>query len=318
MIKLSICLPVYNQAPELKRLLSHISFREDIEVIVKDDSTNDECAAVCGDYNVRYFHGEKKGVDKALLFLLQEAKGEYIWFIGDDDIKANAVDRVLEALKCPVSFLFVNGTANGKQLLDLPDGYVSKDKLLEEARCGLGFISSCIFKKDMSVFEEAKKYIGSEWVSLFLVFNALHSGNWYYIREPLVTCYPRTNEETKQITNKGGRIENRAFDVFGIGFADMVNRFPFPKKSKRNTIKKTFGMAWRGVLVGAAGGWDTTKGNAWKLLKHFYSYPESYIAFILFLIPEGVYPRLYSIYRDLFRNDLQTSLIDKMIVQRTR
>lgn len=62
--KVSICIPAYNNAAEVKRLLESICMQtfRDLEIILTDDSTNEEIAELIkssGWEDIRYIHNEK-------------------------------------------------------------------------------------------------------------------------------------------------------------------------------------------------------------------------------------------------------------------
>ena len=179
MIKLSILLPVYNQPQELERLLLSLipQLTSEIEVIIKDDSSNNESENIIKEfakkYDIRYFRGQKEGIDKALLFLFEKAKGKFIWWIGDDDISKNAISKILEVLNKDVSFIWINYKIGEILHINHKEGFIGRDELLVKAGTGLGFCSSAIFRKDAVDLKEATKYIGTEWVSLFSFLSAM-------------------------------------------------------------------------------------------------------------------------------------------------
>lgn len=89
--KVSICIPAYNNAAEVKRLLESIRMQtfRDLEIILTDDSTNEEIAELIkssGWEDIRYIHNEKPlghifNWNKSL----SEAQGEYIKIMFSDD-----------------------------------------------------------------------------------------------------------------------------------------------------------------------------------------------------------------------------------------
>lgn len=110
--KVSICIPAYNNAAEVKRLLESIRMQtfRDLEIILTDDSTNEEIAELVkssGWEDIRYIHNEKPlghifNWNKSL----SEAQGEYIkimfsddWFTAPDSLEkmVSLLDRSPEA-----------------------------------------------------------------------------------------------------------------------------------------------------------------------------------------------------------------------------
>lgn len=105
-VKLSICIPTYNRARFLERLLGLIAdeyhFPFSYEVIVSDDCSPDDTADVVKRFAerglpVHYFRCSKNlGYEKNLLSALHLARGELIIYLGDDDklIDHGVVDAV--------------------------------------------------------------------------------------------------------------------------------------------------------------------------------------------------------------------------------
>jgi len=305
---LSVCLLVYNQAPEMERLLNSIysQITPEVEVIIRDDSTDDECMKAARKFpGVRYFRGQKGGIDRTFLFLLEQAKGRFVWWVGDDDITKRGIGKVLRVIKNnDISFVWINYQIfnQSEPVTNMKEGIIDKDKLLENAGTGLGFCSAGVFKKSTVDLETAKKYIGGAWTSLYSFLSAISKGNCYYIKEPIVICYPTTSEEIRAVTVKNGEINNAAFEVFGVGFANLLWEFEgtFSRKAIRKTIKGSFGQTWRGMLVGWIGGWDTPKGKRWRMFKLFWSYPECWIALPIMLMPLWINKGLFRIYKVFF------------------
>jgi len=318
--KLSICLPVYNQTQELKRLLDSIApqMTPEIEIIIRDDSTNDETKVLVDSFSknipIKFFHRAKEGVDKALLFLLEQAKGEFVWWIGDDDVSPDAIKKVLGVInrEKEINFIWANyWIFNVKELsIDMQkDGFFKdRDELLEKAVVGLGFISACIFRRSAALIglEESKKYINSEFFSLYIILSSIaQPGKSYYLRGPIVICYPAPIDEIRlKVVKKGGEIKNAAFEVFGVSFSEILKKFegPFSHGAIRRTIKKSFGQTWRGMLVAWVGGWDTPKGKRLRMLKYFWTYPECWIALFFFCLPLSVNKILFIVYKVFFSN----------------
>lgn len=103
MKKLSIIIPVYNVKDYLRQCVdSLICEREDYEVLLIDDGSTDGSSEICDEYAkkhkvVKVFHKKNGGVSSARNYGLQEAIGEYIYFVdGDDWIEG--IDSIFESL----------------------------------------------------------------------------------------------------------------------------------------------------------------------------------------------------------------------------
>lgn len=108
--ELSICIPTYNRVGYLKDLLPGLAAQIDavangkIELVVSDNASTDETAdylrSIHRDY-LRWWTNETNiGGDRNFLKCIQEAKGDYVWLVGDDDLVApDAVARVLKFIE---------------------------------------------------------------------------------------------------------------------------------------------------------------------------------------------------------------------------
>ena len=91
-IKLSIIVPIYNTGHMLRNCADSILAQtlHDFELILIDDGSKDESAAICDEYakkdkRVKVVHKQNEGVSIARNTGIAMAKGEYIGFIDSDD-----------------------------------------------------------------------------------------------------------------------------------------------------------------------------------------------------------------------------------------
>lgn len=104
---LSICIPTYRRAPLLAELLRSIlpQIQEGVEVVISDDASGDETARVVETFkadipSLKFIQQSRNiGFDEDLVALADQASGEYIWFMGDDDkVEPDGVATVLDHL----------------------------------------------------------------------------------------------------------------------------------------------------------------------------------------------------------------------------
>lgn len=321
---ISICIPTYNQSREVKNLLDslflQVNSASNIEIVVRDDSVDSETEELINDYikkisiPIRYFRGKKEGVDKALIFLVQEARGKYIWWIGDDVLADGALSKVINTIIARPNLLFVwanfYNADNKKLYIDLKEDRLFKDKneVLEKLGiAGLGFISAMIFKREIALrnVKKSEKYIGTQFVSLFLTVSVVAESmenQCYFLNGPIVINHPTTIQGIKDATIRGGKIKNEFFNAFGISAYNIIKEFDnkFNKQTIQEIFKNNFASMWRGVLVGWIGGWDTPKGKRWKMFKLYWNFLEFWIAMPLFLMPLWFNKILYKIYKIFF------------------
>lgn len=111
-MKLSICIPTYNRKDKVLRQLSKVVPQlseynsDEIEVIVSDncstDGTSDVLSKMKEEYGIKLVtQTSNLGLVGNLYFLFENATGEYIWFLSDDDlVEENAVSNIVEAIYC--------------------------------------------------------------------------------------------------------------------------------------------------------------------------------------------------------------------------
>lgn len=103
---ISVIVPVYMVEPYLDRCITSIvrqSFR-DIEVILVDDGTLDNCGKMCDDWakkdrRIRVFHQKNYGLSAARNTGINHAQGKYLCFVDSDDyIETDMLEKLLAAL----------------------------------------------------------------------------------------------------------------------------------------------------------------------------------------------------------------------------
>jgi glycosyltransferase involved in cell wall biosynthesis len=317
-VLLSICILSYNQVDEVERTLKGLigQITPEVEVFIRDDSTNNDTEMLAAKYQsyfpIKYFHGTKAGIDRTIIYLTQEARGKFVWWMGDDEIVKDGVSQMLDIIrKHEVNFIWANSVMVNTDIyaINLPEsGYLNnRDQLLQLGGTGLGFISGTVIKRDLALphIKGSEKYIGSLFVNLYLVLGVISApGKLYYAKGPLVICHPHTTEEVISVVVKGKEIKNPAFETFGITFYRVILEFKdyFSHPAIRKTITKSFGRAWRGTVVGTVGGWDNFDNKRLRIIKYFWNFPEAWLAVIVFSTPVCVNRFLYEIYKKIKRS----------------
>jgi glycosyltransferase involved in cell wall biosynthesis len=97
-IKLSICIPTYNRSKHLINCLNSIKIscktfhlKNLVEVVVSDNHSSDNTLSILRSFKLpiplRYSSNDSNiGIAKNFLKVVDMARGEYIWLIGDDDL----------------------------------------------------------------------------------------------------------------------------------------------------------------------------------------------------------------------------------------
>ena len=120
-VLLSICIPTFNRATHLVNCLQSLSSagafgRDDVEVCVSDNGSTDTTWAVIEAARERHGircrrNSENAGIPQNFIHVVDMARGEFVWLIGDDDlVMPSAVEELLPLLRRrnDVDYFFVN------------------------------------------------------------------------------------------------------------------------------------------------------------------------------------------------------------------
>lgn len=126
---LSICIPTYNRAVYLERILDNLAeemenLKEEVEICVSDNASTDNTMEVLknasGKLPLVYKRNEKNcGYDLNAIAVTMLASGKYVWYTGDDDcFLKGSVERLVEDIRKnrdkKISAIFINALA-GRQ-----------------------------------------------------------------------------------------------------------------------------------------------------------------------------------------------------------
>src|SRR5690606_17296241 len=101
----SLIIPVYNSADFLEKCMDSILSQSftDYEVILVDDGSTDNSIELCKSYQddrIRLFEKENGGASSARNLGMEQASGDYIWFIDSDDwIAENSLQTIYHHLE---------------------------------------------------------------------------------------------------------------------------------------------------------------------------------------------------------------------------
>lgn len=106
-MKISVIIPIYKVEQFLPACLDsidHIRKSADMELILVDDGSPDNCGKICDDYasqhsDTKVIHKRNGGLSSARDAGIEIATGDYIWFIDSDDFVNTDVPKVLEAVE---------------------------------------------------------------------------------------------------------------------------------------------------------------------------------------------------------------------------
>ena len=144
--KVSIVVPVYNTEKYLIRCMDSITNQtlKDIEIIIIDDGSNENCAALCDeiaktDSRIKVVHKENGGLGIARNSGIEAATGEYIGFVDSDDyIEQIMYETLYNAAKknnadlCLSGICFVGGNMFSESGGDTKKSYFDEETVFKK------------------------------------------------------------------------------------------------------------------------------------------------------------------------------------------
>lgn len=223
----SICIPAYNNPQCIERLLESIKRQsyQDIEIIITDDSDNDETEKVIAEKytGMRIIYrknNNRGGAAKNCNFAMNLATGNFIKIMHQDDWFADlkSLERLVEGISRDPDMIFYScGTYQigdrfkyqrsvpVDKLLELCYNY----KLLYKANY-IGAPSATIFKNTTVRFDERLRWL----VDLEFYMRLLQNGQMGFTDEPLICIGMHKGQETQKCSNNKGLIKKEYTYVF--------------------------------------------------------------------------------------------------------
>lgn len=203
---LSICIATYNRARFIGSTLDSIipQLTDACEIVVLDSSPNEDTADVVahlrGCSQLRYIKQcENRGVDEDYDRTVQHANGKYCWLMTDDDLmRPGAVKHVLGLLQRDVSLLIVNVEIRDFSLTRIIQrGWLNRDSdetyqphQMDNLFVAVGeilkYIGCVIIKRGVWMARERKRYYGSWFVHVGVLFQAPLPSDSVIVAQPCI------------------------------------------------------------------------------------------------------------------------------------
>lgn len=205
--RLTICIATYNRAAYIGKTIESILSQlcDGVELLIVDGASTDSTAEVAGSYTsvdsrVRYVRlPAKGGVDHDYCRAVELARGEYCWLFTDDDFfKPGAVNEVLAAIDEGHGLIVVNLDVYDPTMQKLlvpslikieSDRVYSADtceSLFSDTMHCLTFIGSVVIRRSIWLAREKKKYFGTEFIHVGVIFQKPFEQTVKVIARPLV------------------------------------------------------------------------------------------------------------------------------------
>lgn len=173
-IELSFCIPTYNRAQIVRRLVTDILMCSDpnIEVVVLDNGSTDDTLnilrAIKDDRLVVYSNGENKGALFNMINVLNKGRGKFLVYSTDQDhIDSNKIKQfksfLLQHPDLAGGYCEFNSSSE-LQFEIFPKGYQSITKISYKGRHPTGYFFNNNFLKSVNLVERFSDY---EFVDLF-------------------------------------------------------------------------------------------------------------------------------------------------------
>lgn len=279
-IELSFCIPTYNNAKSVYRLVKSILESDDttIEVVVLDNGSTDETLNILQSIVDKRLCVYSNGVNKGALFnmmnVLDKGRGQYLVYSTDHDhIDKQKIDQFKSFLinNPSVSFGYCQYNSNSKVLFELfKSGYNALSNLAFITRHPTGYF----FRNEhWKSIESVVRFSDYEFVDLFpleFVFaelSLLGDGAIYY--DSIFT--PETGERV--ITHKSATTNGNSKTAFfspecrlklAVNFEKHIQSLSISKKEKKILIRDSFFRE----LYAATFGFKNVMGNE-KLCIHY-------------------------------------------------
>lgn len=202
---ISICIPTYNRIDDLKKCLGTLLVKygnsEEVEVVVIDNGSSDKTSDFLIENNnifsntSFYIRECNAGFDINVLDCYYKAKGEYVHFLGDDDIlifeafdelmqliKKDALDLVISSYTIKTSNKTYNAVNKQQQL------FVDIDGLFSYVGHYITFISSITLRKQPVTIQSMCRYINYKFMHISLMLEVLSgkSSKLLFSNKPIV------------------------------------------------------------------------------------------------------------------------------------
>jgi len=302
--RVSVILPCYNGARWISQAIKSVLAQtyKDFELLVIDDGSTDNSREIVSSYlhdgRVRYIYQENRGFSGAINRGIKESKGDFIGFIGQDDLwlpyklelqmRYFSKHRNVDLVHSSYFVIDSEGRVIGIRNVGIPN-VSSKRELIEELflRNFIGFETVLVKKRcfdEVGFFDERMVGFSDHdmWIRIAGKFNICG-----YIRKPLV----------KKRIHESQLSKVRMGDVFKDEFLlvkKAVDQYPFLKRIERKKLASLY-YAW-GISLLQKGNIEDAKRKFLKSIMYQPWKVKSIIAYITPLLYKTMHKTIYNHY----------------------
>ncbi|HEY2944000.1 MAG TPA: glycosyltransferase [Vicinamibacteria bacterium] len=324
--RLSICIATMNRGSFLGQTLDSILAQatDEVEVVVVDGGSVDDTGEVVRQRQerfprLRYFRlPAPGGVDQDFDRAVQQAEGRHCWLMSDDDlVKPGALAAVLAATARGYALVVVNAEVRDAALdevleanrlnIDADRQYRPEDaeRLFVDTAGYLSFIGGVVIDREVWRAREPRRYFGSLFIHVGVIFQSPLPGDALAIAQPLVS-----------IRFGNALWTARTFEIWMFKWPEMVWSLPhFSDAAKRRVCPREPWRRLRTLLVNRArGAFSTAEYRKW-LEPRLTSGPQRLLARAVAGLPPRPLAVLAAIYYSMFYGRSRGLLADSLGVR---
>lgn len=207
MHSLAIAIPVYKRPHLLDKCLESIVIQldkeSDVAVFIYDDSCDETNSNVINKHRLKYkniFYVRNQsnlGICLNIQKTLAESVAEYVWLIGEDDIflfgSISKISKIIAETRPPFIYAEYSYVSNdysrvnkNKVLNYSSSGLIPSRKFYEECSWAIGFIGSCVIRRDLIDEGLSTECIDTYFNHVWVVLRALSDKYIYITNEPVI------------------------------------------------------------------------------------------------------------------------------------
>jgi abequosyltransferase len=253
--KISICIPTLNRGAFIGATLESIISQatESIEIVIVDGGSTDNTESVVADYQkiypaIHYFksedvknHPSNEGFDRDCNYAVELASGEYCWLFTDDDLlKPDAISTVLKEIPKGYSLIVVNAQVMNRDFSKVLENKrlpIDTNEIYSESEIELlftrtvsymSFVGCVVINRDLWMQREKKRYFGTGFIHIGVIFQASLPALALVIAEPYITIRLGNAQWTSQ-----------AFEIWMFRWPSLLCSFAHISEQVRQEYQKT-------------------------------------------------------------------------------